>query len=75
MGAPRSFVLRVGIFAGAAIMIAVGAFIFATSDEVLGAILAGVGVIDLLTAPLVLRSIERRERATNPDANPYARED
>lgn len=82
MPADRLSVLRMVLIAGALLMIGAGVVIYLTTDEVLGAILAGFGILDLLTVPLVVRLIARNAALAeaepageDPDYNPYSRED
>jgi hypothetical protein len=82
MAADRLRVMRLVLVSGALLMVGVGVWIFLASDAVLGAILAGVGLVDLVTIPWVLGRIEAGRAAAgaeplgeDPAANPYAKED
>jgi hypothetical protein len=73
-------ILRVALLGGALLMIGAGIWIYLSSDEVTGAILAGLGVLDLLTIPFVLRVVVAGRSSQAPpgedaDYNPFARED
>ena len=91
---PRSTpppVLRLALLVGATLMIVAGVGIYLILEEPLvGLVIAAVGVLDLLTVPLVMRSIGRRSGSSptaapadgepepagsDPSYNPYARED
>jgi hypothetical protein len=78
--------LRTALIGGALITIAVGVFLYLAVDEMIGIALVAIGVVDLVTIPLVLGMMERnRARSASPSEpppveadpsyNPYARED
>lgn len=85
--ARSSLPLGPALVLAAVVTLAVGAVVYVTIDETAGAIIAALGVFDLVTIPVVLRLMRRnavrrptadeRETPAQPDRtyNPYARED
>jgi hypothetical protein len=78
--------LRSALIGGALITIAVGVVVYLAVDETLGLVLAGIGLVDLVTVPFVVGLMARNRQSSgtapepppaeaDPNYNPYARED